>query len=140
MEEGKGLGVMQAPSKVSSQTFCASELWGVPESPQLPCARALLQVPGPVQGSPGPRLGRRREVSGGTTWKAASVGNAPQAANPGPARSYGNRRQERSLWLGAESRAAVRSSCGLPAGTGKCPFPKPSLLALSQRVSWHLLS
>lgn len=61
------------------------------------------------------------------------MGNAPQAANPGPARSYGNRRQERSQWLGAESRAAVRRSCRLPAGTGKCPFPKPSLLALTQR-------
>lgn len=61
------------------------------------------------------------------------MGNAPQAANPGPARSYGNGRQERSQWLGAESRAAVRRSCRLPSGTGKCPFPKPSLLALSQR-------
>lgn len=57
-----------------------------------------------------------------------------------PACFYGNRRQARSLLLGAKSLAAVRLSCWLPAGTWKCPFPKPIPCWLWVRgVSWHSL-
>ena len=52
------------------------------------------------------------------------MGNAPTAANPGPARSYGNRRQERSLRLGAESWAAVRHSCPAAHWDLEVPFLK----------------
>lgn len=95
--------LMTAPSQVRSQMHCRPRIqcWEKPSSP--------LRRHG--------RVGWGRNTQGAFEWLPW-----PRIR---PACFYGNRRQARSLLLGAKSLAAVRLSCWLPAGTWKCPFPKP---------------
>lgn len=112
-------------------------IWGVPGTPPAPLYLGTLpgawSFPGQAWAQGGQvRGGTRRDLEGPLAKQPAWV-TLPRPPIPGlPVPMETGAKRGASGWE-PSPRAAVRRSCRLPSGTGKCPFPKPSLLALSQR-------